>query len=67
MEEPAPAKTGVECEGFMASIAHNLLKAIRQLGSTTGPPEPSGSGDPRRFQPLMSSGVCGPVALVSPW
>ena len=40
VEEPAPEmQAGVDCEGFMASIAHNVLKAARRLGSGTGPPE----------------------------
>ena len=28
----------VDCEGFMAAIAHNVLKAVRRLGKGTGPP-----------------------------
>ena len=43
VEEPAPEKSGVDCEGFMASIAHNVLKAVRRLGYGTGPP---GTDDP---------------------
>ena len=35
----------VDCEGFMASIAHNVLKGIRRLAQGVGPPGPSGSGD----------------------
>ena len=31
----------VDCEGFMAAIAHNVLKAVRRLGKGTGPPEHS--------------------------
>ena len=33
----------VDCEGFMASIAHNVLKAVRRLVPDTGPPGSSGS------------------------
>ena len=54
----------VDCEGFMASIAHNVLKAVRRLGSGTGPPEPSGSGGYAQFQQPVSSGDRCPVALV---
>lgn len=35
----------VDCEGFMASIAHNVLKGIRRLAQGVGPPGPSSSGD----------------------
>ena len=41
VEEPALEKSGVDCEGFMASIAHNLLKALRRLGHGAGPPQPA--------------------------
>ena len=34
----------VDCEGFMASITHNVLEAVRKLGYDTGPPEPHGPG-----------------------
>lgn len=38
-EEPAFEKSGVDCEGFMATIAHNVMKAVRRLGQGAGPPE----------------------------
>ena len=41
----------VDYEGFMASIAHNVLKAVRRLGSSTGPPGGSdSSGGYAQFQ-----------------
>ena len=36
VEEPALEKSGVDREGFMASIARNVLKATRRLGFGTG-------------------------------
>ena len=57
----------VDCEGFMASITHNMLKAVRRLGSGAGPPEPEGSGDYAQFQQPVSSGDRCPVALVPVW
>ena len=32
-----PEKSGVDCKGFMASIAHNVLKAVRRLSLGIGP------------------------------
>lgn len=29
----------VDCEGYMASFAHNVLKMVRKLGAGTGPPD----------------------------
>ena len=66
-EEPALEKSGVECEGFMASIAHNVLKAVRRLGSGTGPPGPEGSGGYAQFQQSVSSGDRSQVAIVPAW
>ena len=31
----------VDCEGFMAAIAHNVLKLVRRLGRAVGPPGPA--------------------------
>ena len=28
----------VDCEGYMAALVHNVLKAVRRLGQDTGPP-----------------------------
>ena len=67
VEEPALEKSGVDCEGFMASFAHNVLKAVRRLGSGTGPPGPEGSGGYAQFQQPVSSGDRCPVALVPTW
>lgn len=44
----------MDCEGFMASIAHNLLKAIRRLAPNTGPPGRSDS-DGYAHSPLSES------------
>ena len=30
----------VDCEGYMAALAHNVLKAVRRLRQSTGPPVP---------------------------
>ena len=30
----------VECEGYMAALAHNVLKMVRKLGRGVGPPGP---------------------------
>ena len=51
----------------MASFAHNVLKAVRRLGSGTGPPGPEGSGGYAQFQQPVSSGDRCPVALVPTW
>ena len=56
VKKPAPAKAGVDCEGFMASIAHNVLKAVRRLDSDTGPPGSDNSGGYAQFQSPVSSG-----------
>ena len=57
----------VDCEGFMASFAHKVLKAVRRLGSGTGPPEPDGSGGYAQFQSPVSSGDRCPVVLTPAW
>ena len=36
----------VDCEGFMAAIAHNVAKAVRRLGQNTGPPGNGRTGGP---------------------
>ena len=64
VEKPAPAEAGVGCEGFMASIARNVLKAVRRLGSGTGPPGSDSSGGYAQFQSPVSSGERCLVALV---
>ena len=46
----------VDCEGFMASIAHNVLKAVRQLGLGTGPPGPCRYQQLRSIPPTRKSG-----------
>ena len=33
----------VDCEGYISSLAHNLKKAVRQLGNSAGPPGPAGA------------------------
>ncbi len=33
----------VDCEGYMASLAHNLKKAVKHLGDSVDPPEPEGA------------------------
>lgn len=31
----------VDCEGYMAALAHNVLKMVRKLGRGAGPPDPA--------------------------
>ena len=31
----------VDCEGYMAALAHNVLKMVRRLGRGIGPPDPA--------------------------
>ena len=57
----------VDCEGFMASIAHNVLKAVGRLGSGTGPPGSDSSGGYAQCQQLVSSGDRCPVPPVPAW
>ena len=35
----------VDCEGYMAALAHNVLKMIRKLGRGVGPPGPMAPAD----------------------
>jgi len=35
----------VNCEGYMASFAHNVLKMVRKLGRGVGPPGPLAPAD----------------------
>ena len=55
----------VDCEGFMASIAHNVLKAVRWLGLGTDPP---GSHAPNGCTQFLQSWDSGepPVGLPYP-
>ena len=39
----------VDCEGSMASIAHNVVKAVRRLGLGTGPSGPHAPADCAQF------------------
>ena len=36
----------VDCEGYMASFAHNVLKMVRKLGAGTDPPVLRGPATP---------------------
>ena len=44
VEEPAPEHPGVYCEGYMAALAHNVLKMVRKLGYCVGHPGPAAPG-----------------------
>ena len=46
----------VDCEGFMASIAHNMLKAVRQSGRRKGPSAPVPDLSDYRHLPASSPG-----------
>ena len=35
----------VDCEGYMAALAHNVLKMVRRLGRGVGPPDPVAPAD----------------------
>ena len=35
----------VDCEGYMAALAHNVLKMVRKLGRGVGPPGPAAPAD----------------------
>ena len=60
VEEPALEKSGVDCEGSMAPVAHNLLKALRRLGHGIGPPAPNGPCGIAELQPPVSRGEAWP-------
>ena len=47
----------VDCEGFMAPIAHNVVKAVRRLGLGTGPPGPHAPADCAQFLQSRHPGV----------
>ena len=40
-ENPRDAADGwkVDCDGYMAAVAHNMLKMVRKLGRRIGPPD----------------------------
>ena len=40
----------MDCGGFMASIAQNVLRAVRHLGHSIGPPGPEGPDDQAKLQ-----------------
>ena len=46
----------VDCDGFIASIAHNVAKVARRLGLGTGPPGPDGPTDCAQFFQSRASG-----------
>ena len=52
----------VDCEGFMASVAHNVLKAVRRPGHCTGPPGPDGPNEYPRHREAASS--ANPVSAI---
>ncbi len=50
----------VDCEGFMAAIAHNVAKAVRRLGQNTEPPGNGRTGGPnvnRRSRSASSESI----------
>ena len=52
----------VDCEGFMAFIAHTALKAVFLLGHCTGPPGPDGPNEYPHHREAASSGK--PVSAI---
>ena len=54
----------VDCEGYMAAFAHNVLKAVRKLGRWTGP---AGPASPNSDIPdVVANGLVG-MALLYPY
>ena len=45
MGEAPTAWSKVDCEGYMAALAHNVLKMVRRLGRSGGPPGPAAPAD----------------------
>lgn len=39
----------LDCEGYMAALAHNVLKPVRKIRWGVGPPGPSDQGDAAAF------------------
>jgi hypothetical protein len=39
----------LDCEGYMAALAHNVLKPVRKIRWGVGPPAPSDQGDAAAF------------------
>ena len=54
----------VNCEGYLASFAHNVLKMVRKLGRGVGPPDPLPPADAiaSGAEQVMAGGLAGAVA-----
>ena len=55
----------VDCEGYMAALAHNLKKMVRRLGRSIGPPDPASpdSGIIAGYDSIMNDEAVCPTAL----
>lgn len=56
----------VDCEGFMASIAHNVLKTVRQSGRRKGPSAPVPDLSDYRHLPATSPGPMSAILHLIP-
>ena len=45
----------VDCEGYMAALAHNLLKMVRKLNHRVGPPDPAVAAPAETTEPQNTS------------
>ena len=56
----------VNCEGYMASFAHNVLKMVRKLGRGVGPPGPVAPADAitSNAEQAVDSGLVDAVTLL---
>ena len=56
----------VDCEGYMASFAHNVLKMVRKLGTGTGPPRSNVALDANANCENLASGDTVMNSIASP-
>ena len=49
----------VDCEGYMAALAHNVLKAVRRLRQGTGPPVPLNPRAAAEYGVQATPNACG--------
>ena len=65
MGEVSLARTWkVDCEGYMAALAHNAKEMVRRLGRGIGPPDPASpdAGIIAGYENIMNDGVAVPTA-----
>ena len=56
----------VDCEGYMAALAHNVKKLVRRMGRGIGTPDPASpdAGIIAGYESIMIDGAMGPTAPV---